>query len=146
LFYQWTSKKFVLPQPTNFGAVKIQADWDYISSTTAYNAYVAAIVAANQALWASGAALNSTVNSIVVNGMLLGGSTLTPIPNAAENRNVNFILFSDGVQVYGQGAASQEPMRLPADSKGYIWEVQLTGNAPLRSFKMATSIGELKQI
>lgn len=146
LFYQWKSKKFILPEPTNFAAVKVQADWDYISSTTAYNAYVAAIVAANQALWSSGAALNSTVNSVVLNGMLLGGSTLTPIPNIAETRNVNFILFSDGVQVYSQGVTSQEPVRLPADSKGYIWEVQLTGNAPLRNFKMATGIGELRQI
>jgi len=146
LFYQWKSKKFILPAPTNFGAIKIQADWDYIDDTTAYNTYVAAIVAANQAIWASGAALNSTLNSIVVNGMLLGGSALTPIPNIAETRNVNFILFSDGVQVYSQGVTSQEPVRLPASSKGYIWEVQLTGNAPLRNFKMATSIGELKQI
>jgi len=146
LFYQWTSKEFILPTPTSFGAAKIQADWSYIADTTAYNAYVATITAANQAIWASGAALKSTLNSVVLNQVLLGGSTLTPIPNIAETRNVNFILFSDGVQVYSQGVTSQEPVRLPASSKGYIWEVKLTGNAPLRNFKMATSIGELRQI
>jgi len=146
LFFEWKSKKFVLPEPTNFGIAKMQADWEYISSTTAYNAHVAEIVAANQALWALGGSLKSTLNRALLNGLLLNGSTLEPIPNIAETRNVQALLIADYVDIYSTGFTSQEPARLPSSKKGYVWEIKLTGNAPIRSFKMATSVGELKQI
>ena len=34
-------------------------------------------------------------------------------------------------------------VRLPANAKPYIYEISLTGNAPIREFTMATSITEL---
>ena len=146
LFFEWKSKKFVLPEPTNFGIAKMQADWEYIASTTAYNAHVAEIVAANQAIWDVGGSLKSTLNRALLNGLLLNGSTLEPIPNIAETRNVQALLIADYVDIYSTGFTSQEPARLPSNKKGYVWEIKLTGNAPIRSFKMATSVGELKQI
>lgn len=145
-FFEWTSKKFVLPEPTNWAAAKMQADWVYISDTAAYNAALAAIIAENQAIWAAGSSLNSTLNSVVVNGMLLNGSTLIPQPSQAENRNVQFELYANEVLVYTSGVTGQEPLRLPASAKEYLWEVKLTGNAPIREFRMATSIGELRQV
>lgn len=150
LFFEWKSKKFVLPNPTNFAAFKLQANWPYIDDVAAANAVVAEIIAANQALWAAaisaGTPLKSAVNSIVVNGMLLNGSTLTPVPDLADVRNVNVIVNADNAQLYGNGVLNQEPVRLPAANKNYVYEVKLTGNAPIRQFKMATGIGELREI
>jgi hypothetical protein len=146
LFYEWKSKKFVLPNPTNFAAFKLQANWTYINDVSAANAVVTQIIAANQAIWATGGSLKSTVNAVEVNGMLLNGSTLTPIPDAADVRNVNVIVNADNAQLYGNGVLSQEPVRLPASNKNYVYEIKLTGNAPIRQFKMATGIGELRQI
>ena len=146
LFYEWKSKKFVLPNPTNFAVFKLQANWPYIDDVAAANAIVATIIAANQVIWAAGGSFKSTLNSVVVNGMLLNGSTLSPIPAIADVRNVNVIINADNAQLYGNGVLNQEPIRLPASNKNYVYEIKLTGNAPIRSFRMATGVGELRQI
>jgi hypothetical protein len=146
MFYEWQSKKFVLSEPTNFAVMKAQADWDAISSVAAYNAVVAEIVAANQAYWATGATRFSTLNRTTLNGMRLNGSVLEPIPTTQDVRNVQILLFANGVQVYSAGVTTQEPQRLPASEKDYLWEVKITGNVGLREFRMATSIAELRQV
>ena len=143
-FYEWRSKLFILPEPTNFAVSKTQANWDYMDDTEAYNALVAEIIAANQALWASGALLKSTVDSAVVNDIVVGGSILTPIPPKAETRTVQALIYANGQLVATVGYTGQDPIRLPATSKEYLWEIQLVGNAPLRTFAIATSVGELR--
>lgn len=146
MFYEWKSKKFVLPAPLNFAVMKAQIDWDAIASTAAYNAVVAEIIAANQVIWAMGATRSSTLNRHTLNGMRLNGSLLEPIPTLQDVSNVQVILYANGVQVFSTGITSQEPVRLPAGAKQYLWEVEITGNIGLRAFEMATSIGELRQI
>lgn len=145
-YYEWLSKTFILPEPTNFAVAKVQADWAYIGDTTAYNALVASITAANQALWATGASLQSTVNSVTVNSMQLNGSILANIPPAAETRTVQAFLYANHNLIAQAGFTGQEPVRLPSAQKDYIYEVKLTGNAPLRSFTMASSTTELRQV
>jgi len=145
LFFEWKSKKFVMPEPTNFGVLKLQADWAYIADTTGYNEYVDAVIAANQAIWTAGTQLKSQVARQVVNTIAVNGSIMTDIPTAAEVRNVQVIVNADNAQVFSSGVTSQEPVRMPASNKNYVYEVKLTGNAPIRQFRMATSIGELKQ-
>lgn len=145
-YYEWLSKTFILPEPTNFGVMKLQADWDYMDNTEAYNAYVNALIAANQATWASGAPLLSTLNSVVVNGMQVNGSILTNIPSIAEVRSVQAAVYANEVLVAQHGFTGQEPVRMPAGKKEYVYEVELTGNAPIRKFAMATSVTELRQV
>jgi hypothetical protein len=144
MFYQWQSKKFILPEPTNFAVMKAQVDWDAINSVAAYNAVVAQIIAANQAYWATGATRFSTVNRVPLNGIRLNGSVLEPIPTTQDVRNVQILLFANGVQVYSTGVTSQEPIRLPAGGKEYLWEIKITGNVGLREFAMANAVGELR--
>lgn len=143
-FFEWKSKKFILPEPTSFAAMKLQADWDYINSATAYQAQRAAIIASNQALWASGVSLQGALGAAPVNQLQINGSRLEDLPTAADLRNVQVIVTGDGVQLYALGITSQEPVRLPANAKPYVYEVTLTGNAPVREFVMATSISELR--
>jgi hypothetical protein len=145
LFFEWKSKKFVMPSPTNFGALKLQADWIYINDTSAYNTYVAAIVAANKVIWTSGVPLQGTINSAAINTFAVNDSVLTGIPFAAEVRNVQVVVNADNAQLFSAGVTDQEPIRMPAANKNYVYEIKLTGNAPIRQFRMATSIGELKQ-
>lgn len=146
MFYEWKSKKFILPEPLNFAVLKAQADWDAIASVAAYNAIVAEIVASNQAYWATGTTRFSTLNRTPINTYTLNGSILQRIPTVQDARNVQIILYANGVQVYATGVTSQEPQRLPASDKEYLWEVEITGNVGLREFCMATSIAELRQI
>jgi hypothetical protein len=146
LVYQWKSKLFILNEPTNFGVSKFQANLQYILDSAAYNALVAQIEAANQAIWAAGTPLQSQVNASVLNGVLLGGSILSPIPTIADTRSVQAFLYANGQLVTSIGFTSPEPVRVPATSKEYEWEILITGNSPLRAFKMATTVGELRQI
>lgn len=145
-YYEWLSKTFVLPEPTNFAIAKVQADWGYIDDTEAYNELIADITASNQAIWAAGTPLQSTVNSALVNGMQVNGSILANIPTQAETRVVQAFVYANDVLVSEHGFTDQEPERMPAGKKEYIYEVKLTGNAPLRKFAMATSIAELRAV
>lgn len=145
-YYEWMSKTFFLPEPTNFSSMKMQADWNYIADTAAYNAYVAAIVAANQAIWASGGSLHGALNQFVVNGTQINGSSLQNVPTLAETRSVQAFIYANDQLIAQYGFTSQDPVRMPATKKEYAYKVKLTGNAPIRSFTMATSIGELRQV
>lgn len=147
LSYEWTSKKFVLPAPANFAAMKVQADWTYVGNAAAYNAQVAAISAANQALWASsGGDLKSVLNRQVLNGFAMGGSILSPQPSAADQRTIRADIYADYTKVASIGVLSQDPVRLPSSPRAYVYEVTITGNTPVRSFNMASTIGELRQL
>ena len=146
MFYEWMSKKFVLPEPTNYAVAKAQANWDSLDDASAYNAIVAQITAANQAIWSSGAPLKSTLNSTVLNSVVLGGSIMTNIPSLAETQNLQAMIYANEVLVANVAVTDQEPVRLPAAQKDYIYEIKLTGNANLRSFIMATSVAELRQV
>ena len=144
-YYEWLSKKFILTEPTNFSSIKAQAD--IVSfDVNAYNQLVAQIAAGNQAIWASGASLDSTINSTVLNSMQLNGSTLKNIPAKAEARAVQALVYADGALSSVHSFTNGEPQRMPAADKEYIYEVKITGNAPLRKIAMATSIEELRQL
>lgn len=146
LFYEWMSKKFILSEPTNYAASKAQADWGSLDDSEAYNAIVAEIAAGNQAIWIAGTPLQSTLNSTTLGSIVLGGSILANIPTIAEAQNIQAMVYANGVMIANIAITGQEPVRLPAAQKDYVYEVRLTGNAALRSFAMATSIAELRQI
>lgn len=146
--YEWKSKKFVMSQPTNFGAFKVQADYGYMQDIEAYNALVAEIIAANEILFSeAGESPLATLNDVPLNdSWALNGSILGDIPPYGETRTVNVGVYAEGELVYQTGVTSQEPLRLPAGFKAYNWEVVLSGNTPVRSFVMASSISELRQV
>lgn len=143
--FEWKSKKFIMPHPTNFGAMKLQADYDYMNSTTAYNAARAAVVASNQSIYATNI-INGALNTSTLNTYSVNGSRLANIPTQADVRYITVAIYADGVPVYTTAINSQDPMRLPAGFKAYVWEVYLSGNTPVREFHMAATMDELKQL
>lgn len=146
-FYEWLSKRFIMPAPLNFAALKIKADFGEIGNTEAYNALVAQITAQNQALFSSsGGDLQSTFNGNLLNSTVINGSILQPIPNQATARSVNVIVYGDGEIIWAGGVTSQDAIRLPAGKKYYQFEVRLSGNIPVQLFAMATDITELRMI
>lgn len=144
--FEWRSKKFVLPNPTNFAAFKMQADFDYLDNIDAYNQEVAAITAANQALFNSGVSLQSTLNANIANSTLLNGSILTPIPPQGDTRSINVFIYGDEELLFQGGVTSATPKRIPASKKATVYEVLLSGNTPVRGFEMATSVNELRTL
>jgi hypothetical protein len=146
-YYEWLSKKFVLPQPTNFAVCKVIANYDYITDGAAYNAYIAEVIAANQALFASSSGeLKSTLNANTLNSTMVNGSILTDIKSIAATRTITIFVYGDGNLIFTTGVTNQEPIRMPVATKAYVYEIRISGNTPVRGFDMATSITELRTI
>jgi hypothetical protein len=145
--FEWKSKQFVMASPTNFGVLKVRADYDLISNTNVYNQLIQAIIAANTALWATSSSnLQGVINSTPLNVYTLNGSILMDLPNIADTRSVNIFVYAEGVLIYQAAMTSNEPVRMPAGQKAYIWEVLISGNVPVRMFGMATDVTELKSL
>lgn len=145
LVYEWKSKKFVLPNPLSFGVFKVQADFEYMNDVNAYNAYVDELIAYNQSLFAALPYLGP-VNTAPVNNWTLNGSAMAEIPVRGETRTISVLVYGDGELVFSSGITNEEPIRMPVTGKSYVWEVKITGNTPVRTFAMATSIGELREV
>ena len=146
-FYEWKSKKFVVPTPINFAVYKIRANFGDITSIEDYNAVVNEITAANQQIWAdTSKQVQEAFNDIEFNSFEVNGSLMQTIPRIGDPRSLNLIISADGNICYSSGVFSEEPVRLPAGKKCYTWEVELSGNIPVQNFVMATSVEELKGV
>lgn len=146
-FYEWKSKQFILPNPVNFGAMKVQADYGTIGDTAAYNALVAEITASNQIVFATSSSnLQGALNANRLNQFVLNGSILRDIPPQQGARSVNVFIYADGELIHTVGMFSNEPVRLPVSTKAYEYEIEITGNVPVSGVTIASSIGELKQV
>lgn len=142
--FEWLSKKFVMPNPLNFGAMKVQANFTFMDDLAAYNAYVNALKAANAALFAGN--VQGQFNSGYINQYEFNGSLLVNIPPLGATRFITVILYADGVQIFQKDILNQEPFRLPALQKGYVYEIRISGNTPTRMVALASSIGELREL
>jgi hypothetical protein len=147
--YQWRSRIFQMTEPTNFGALKVRADYSYIAGGDAFNEQIQRDLAANATTFAAAVAGNRSLggcpNDPLVDGLILNGSNLIPIVEPEDVRNIQVTLFADGVHVFETGMRSDEPVRLPSTFKATDWEVLITGNAPVRRVTLATTIAELRQ-
>lgn len=142
--YQWHSKLYAIPQKVNFGFFQMQADYAYMQDLAAINAAVQAIIAQNLIIAASG--ITGAFNTQLFNTQIFNGTNLLQVPSAASVRYINMSLYADGMLVHNASVTSEEEYRLPSGYKAYNWEVQLTGNVPIKKFAMATSLQELKQV
>jgi hypothetical protein len=52
-------------------------------------------------------------------------------------------LYADGTLVYTSNITDDQPIRLPAMTRSYYWEMELVGNVPVRRIAIATSVAEL---
>jgi hypothetical protein len=131
----------------NFGAIKVQADYTFMGNIQAYIAYVNSIIAQNQAIFnANNGKVGGALNEAYFNQLSFNGSLLLDIPEQGTNRFITVIVYADGEQIWASDVTSQDPIRLPAAKKGYVYEIRISGNTPVRMVAMASSIGELRQI
>lgn len=142
--YEWKSKLFILPRPLNFGAGQIEGDFGNIALGNALAAQRAAIIAANQALFAGTTDLQSTIGRTGAVGTgLVAGSALSPVPDEGDGAYITLTAFAQGKQVAAIQVRSADPFRLPSGFKADRWEFQLNGNIPIRHVKIAETSKEL---
>lgn len=144
----WTSKRFVLPFPTNFGAIMVEGSDDVSDDEqAAIDAMNEAIRIANAIAFAQpsigGEVNGAALNSYPINGDMLG----KPIPP-------KFI----SVQIYAQKPDSTVMMlvgtisklnkacRIKAGFESRIWEIRVNGTAEVSQISMARMMTELKGV
>lgn len=59
---------------------------------------------------------------------------------------INVKVYADGVKVFDSNITSPNPVRMTSGYKAYDWEIEFTGNVPLRRFAMATTTTELMEV
>lgn len=140
LSYQWRSKRFVMPTPTTFSALRVDADFDQQADASVYNELVADIAAQNAVLWAS--PLHGAINESQINTYDVNGSTLINVPQLASSRTVQIVIYGDGELVAQLPVSSMFPVRIPP-FKARAIEFEILGNINVRSITMATTVREL---
>lgn len=139
----WRSKLFVLDTPTNFGAVLVEGD-DRMTDqqAAALQAEIDRIKAANAAAFNT-STLGGDINGMVLNERTINGDILQPIPTLSMKLAVN--IYADRKLVATTGRLNLMD-RLPSGFKARIWEVEVTGDAPITQVTLATTGSELAEV
>ena len=144
--YEWISKDFILPEPVNFGAIEVYADFGTIVDADLLQQQQSQIVAANQAIFAGATTLNGEFNEATLNTYEFNGSILGSIPQQVEDRFVLVIVYADGVEKQRITLTGRGAKRLIAGYKSDTYRFAASGNIPLRHIKVAETVRELKSL
>ena len=136
----WKSKLFVIPTPTNFGAMLVEADDGLTDEEiAAIEDEIARIQAQNETLFAL-ATIGGELGGAALNVYDVNGDMLEPIPTV--NRKVSVSVYADRQLVATIGKVNQMA-RLPSGFKASKWEIEVTSDMPITQILMATTGQEL---
>lgn len=136
----WKSKLFVIPTPTNFGAILVEADEGLTDEeVAAIEAEIARIKAENETLFAL-PSLGGELGGAALNVYEVNGDMLEPIPTV--NRTVSVSVYADRKLVATIGKVNQMA-RLPSGFKADKWEIEVMSDMPITQILMATTGMEL---
>src|SRR5690242_18091980 len=144
LSYEWKSKKFITSPPINYGAAKIDADFDMTEAEVAgaRSAYAEAI-AANKATITNDA-MNDCLADPSLGEYEIGGDGMRDIPVLAIDL-LQFQLWSDGILRFTKQVKNGRAFRLPGGYKADNVEVVLSGNVKVTGVVLAETMDGLKQ-
>ena len=143
LSYEWKSKKFITAPPVNYGAAKIDADFDMTEeeSASAGSSYVDAI-AANQAL-IDGGLMNDGLADQYLCEYEVGGDEMAVIPTLSID-SLQFQLWADGKLKHTKQVTNSRAFRLPGGYKADNVEIVLSGNVKVTGVILAETMDGLK--
>ncbi|BCT67980.1 hypothetical protein [Nitrosospira sp. NRS527] len=144
LTYEWKSRKFITAPPVNYGAAKIDADFDMpeMEAASAQSSYDAAI-AANQALITNGMMNDGLADSCLAE-YEIGGDAMQDIPPLAID-SLQFQLWADGALKFTRQVRNSRAFRLPTGYKSDNVEIVLSGNVKVTGVVLAETMDGLKQ-
>ena len=152
----WTSKVHEFPGLINFGAAKVVADYgDPVPAArrAAYDAYRAAVIAANEALMDSDEGVGGSVDAFDMNDVAVNDDKLKDVPvEMADDPTLLFRLFiaDRGGSVlklkYQRMVSANTPFRLPGKYRGRKGKISIVSDIDVEEVRLATSIEELVQV
>jgi hypothetical protein len=137
----WHSKTFVMPRPTNFGALLLEVRQDMSDDELrALEELVDEVQEERDTWYAGDDELGGEINGAAINMAPIGGDLLPIVPSIARDVAVN--VWADEklvatVSRFGRMA------RLPSGFKASRWEIEVTGDMPVEQVTLATSGAEL---
>ena len=152
--YEWRSKTFVLPQVVSMKAVQVYADnsltSEQIAAKVDYEDALAQAMAnlqANILLWNAGA-FNAGWAGGGINEWEWNGSALkdafVQVLDPLTALTLAIKVYADGDLIFSASVENNKPMLLPAGFKSDAWEIEVSGNKPVRRIVMGTSMAEVK--
>ncbi len=139
----WKSKEFVLPRPTNFGAILIEADGAMTEDeVAAMEARRAALIAENEAMIIEGN-LGGELNGADLNTYAVNGDRLNDIPGM--NRTVSVSIYADDEHVATVSTINRMA-RLPSGFLARKWKVGVSSDMPISQIALATTGAELMEV
>lgn len=143
MMFDWISKEFVFPKPTNLGAAKLDVDFAMSAAeVAAAQAAYAAALALNQAIITAGTSKGS-VNSHSLNGRALNGSALGLLPPLSWD-SLTFTLYIDGVAKFSKTVTNNDPFRMPSGYTADNAAFQVTGNVTVKAIVCGTTMKDLE--
>jgi hypothetical protein len=158
VYWRWKSKKFHLPKPLNFGALKIKFETGDVDVTEDiedyYGPYNKARFDAGSLDTLNGHALHGVENAGLVPGwtepenrMPLGGGPLYPLNDLGlEQSGVRFIAYANDEKVFDKIIRNEQMVRLPAGFKKDIWQFEMISNTTVYSVSIAETGRELEKV
>lgn len=130
----YRTKEFVLPRPTNFGAILIEADTELTDDE--YRAILEQqeeIGLENQEIIDNGL-LGGAINEAAFNTYSVNGDSMKPYPSFA--RTLSVTIYADNVPVATVDKVG-EMARLPSGFMARRWKVSVFSDVPLAQISMA---------
>lgn len=144
LIYEWKSRKFVTAPPLNYGAARIDADFEMSEEEVALaRSANESAVAANHALAVSGAMDDGLADS-AVGEHEIGGDAMCPIPPLWLD-SLQFQLWIDDTLKFSKQIGSSRAFRLPGGYKADNVEIVLSGNVKVSAVTLAETMDGLRQ-
>jgi hypothetical protein len=144
LSYEWKSKKFVTTAPVNYGAAKIDADFEMSEAeSAATQAAHDAAIAANRAV-ISRQSMDDALADTALGEHEIGGDAMEGIPPLVTD-SLQFQLWADGALRFSKQVKNSRAFRLPGGYKSDNVEIVLSGNVKVTGALLAETVEGLKQ-
>lgn len=134
----WKSKQFVMPAPTSFGCILIEAARITPEEQEAIADQIAAIEAENAVIFAQ-TSIGGEINGAALNVHPVNGDELQALPDGSTYITVE--VYADGALIATIGEINAVK-RLPA-AKARMWEVRVSGTTAIAQVTLATTAREL---
>lgn len=140
---EWRSKQMILPKPTNFGAILVEAE-DFLTAQeiAELEALIQEILDYNAAIFMQDS-IGGEINGAEINAYAVNGDEMKSVPSL--NRNLSVNVYADGKLVANVSRYNQMA-RLPSGFLARRWEVEIVGDMPVLQVTMAGTGAELRGV
>jgi hypothetical protein len=145
LINDWFSGERVLPMPVNFGAAKVDVEFDQSAEeVAAAQAEIAAVQAANQALIDASNA-GGALGEYALGEIEIGGNDMADLSSAAYD-SLSFQLYMNNVLKFTKQVTSDRPFTMPKGFTSDKVAVRLSGNVKWTGVTIGGNIKELRSV